>query len=75
MYGEAVEPETAENRDASRLLLPAEAAGRLGVDVRTLANWDRAGKLTAKRLPGGHRRYREHEVEALASMRAAKAVA
>jgi len=66
-----VEPETAENRDASRLLLPAEAAGRLGVDVRTLANWDRAGKITAERTLGGQRRYRESEVAALAAKRVA----
>ena len=65
-----MEPETTENRDASRLLLPAEAAGRLGVDVRTLANWDRAGKITAQPTLGGHRRYRESEVDALASRRA-----
>lgn len=65
-----MEPETAESRDASRLLLPAEAAARLGVDVRTLANWDRAGKLTAQRTLGGRRRYREREVDALAAGRA-----
>jgi len=66
-----VEPETTETSEASRLLLPAEAAGRLGVDVRTLANWDRAGKITARRLPGGHRRYPESEVTALAAKRVA----
>jgi excisionase family DNA binding protein len=66
----SVEPETAENREVSRLLLPAEAAGRLGVDVRTLANWDRAGKITAQSTLGGHRRYRESEVTALAARRA-----
>ena len=65
-----MQPETAENTEAHRLLLPAEAAGRLGVDVRTLANWHRAGKLTAQRLPGGQRRYREHEITALAVARA-----
>lgn len=65
-----VEPETAETPETSRLLLPAEAAGRLGVDVRTLANWDRAGKITAQPTLGGHRRYRESEVTALASGRA-----
>jgi excisionase family DNA binding protein len=70
-----VEPETAENREASRLLLPAEAAGRLGVGTRTLANWDSAGKITALRTLGGKRRYRESEVIALASGRAGAAVA
>jgi excisionase family DNA binding protein len=70
-----VEPETAENMHSSRLLSPAEAAGRLGVVTRTLANWDRAGKITARRLPGGHRRYPESEVTALAAVRAAGAAA
>lgn len=70
VYGEAVEPETAENRDASRLLLPAEAAARLGVGVRTLANWHRAGKITARPTLGGQRRYPEPEVNALAARRA-----
>ena len=65
-----MESETAENLEVSRLLLPAEAAGRLGVDTRTLANWDRAGKITARRIPGGHRRYRESEITALAAERA-----
>jgi len=65
-----VEPETEENREASRLLLPAEAAGRLGVCTRTLANWALAGKLTAQRTLGGKRRYRESEVTALAARRA-----
>jgi excisionase family DNA binding protein len=67
----SVEPETTENREVSRLLLPAEAAGRLGVDVRTLANWDRAGKITSQPTLGGHRRYRESEVAALAAKRVA----
>ena len=70
-----VNPETAENRDVSRLLRPAEAAGRLGVDVSTLAKWDRAGKIAAEPTLGGHRRYRESEVDALASGRADEAVA
>lgn len=64
-----VNPETAENREVSRLLRPAEAAGRLGVDVSTLANWHRAGKITAQLTIGGRRRYREHEVDALATGR------
>jgi excisionase family DNA binding protein len=70
MYGEGVESEIAENAEVSRLLLPAEAAGRLGVDTRTLASWDRAGKITAQRTLGGQRRYRESEVTALAARRA-----
>jgi excisionase family DNA binding protein len=62
-----VEHETTENREPPRLLLPAEAGRRLGVDVTTLANWHRAGKITATRTIGGHRRYPEAEVAALAA--------
>jgi excisionase family DNA binding protein len=71
----SVEPETAETADASRLLSPAEAASRLGVVTRTLADWHRAGKITAQLTLGGRRRYREHEVDALATGRADEAVA
>jgi excisionase family DNA binding protein len=62
-----VEPETAEKTE--RLLAPAEAASRLGVAPRTLANWHRDGKITARRTIGGRRRYPEHEVDALATGR------
>jgi excisionase family DNA binding protein len=64
----SVEPETAEKTE--RLLAPAEAASRLGVVTRTLANWHRDGKITARLTLGGRRRYPEHEVNALAARRA-----
>lgn len=68
----SVEPETKETTEAaeaSRLLSPAEAASRLGVVTRTLANWHRAGKITAQPTLGGKRRYPESEVIALAAGR------
>lgn len=34
-----------------------EAAEALGVSVDTLRRWERAGKLSGERTPGGHRRY------------------
>ncbi len=34
-----------------------EAAEYLGVSVSTLRRWDKSKKLTARRLPNGHRRY------------------
>ena len=67
-----MESETAE---ASRLLSPSEAASRLGVVTRTLADWHRAGKITAQFTLGGRRRYPESEVTALATLRAGEAVA
>lgn len=47
------------------LLTPAEAASVLGVDANTLARWSRAGRLSAVRTPGGHRRYLASEVARL----------
>jgi excisionase family DNA binding protein len=46
-------------------LLPAPAAAKFGVTVQTLRNWARAGKISAIRTLGGHRRYREAEVSRL----------
>lgn len=64
-----MKPETTEAAESSRLLSPAEAASRLGVVTRTLANWHRAGKITAQPTLGGRRRYREAEITALATGR------
>lgn len=35
------------------------------VNPKTVTRWAKAGKLTAIRTLGGHRRYRREEVEAL----------
>jgi excisionase family DNA binding protein len=43
-----------------------EAASRLGVSPSTLRNWDRAGKLKARRHPiNGYRLYASEELEKL----------
>ena len=42
-----------------------EAAAILGVSLNTVRRWSDAGKLTCYRSPGGHRRYRRHDVESL----------
>jgi excisionase family DNA binding protein len=47
------------------LLTPAEVAARLRVDPKSVTRWAKAGKLSAVRTPGGHRRYYEAEVLAL----------
>jgi excisionase family DNA binding protein len=49
-----------------RWLLPAAAAALLKVDPRTVARWASEGKITAQRTLGGHRRYDEPEIRALA---------
>jgi excisionase family DNA binding protein len=47
------------------LLTPAEVAALFRVDPKTVTRWAKAGKLTAIRTLGGHRRYRHSEVEKL----------
>jgi excisionase family DNA binding protein len=47
------------------LLTPAEVASLFRVDPKTVTRWAKAGKLTAIRTLGGHRRYRQSEVQTL----------
>lgn len=47
------------------LLTPAEVASMFRVDPKTVTRWAKAGKLTAIKTLGGHRRYKESEVKAL----------
>lgn len=47
------------------LLTPSEVAALFRVDPKTVTRWAKAGKLTAIRTLGGHRRYREDEVRGL----------
>ncbi len=48
-----------------RLLTPGEVAALFRVDPKTVTRWARAGRISAERTLGGHRRYRESEVRAL----------
>ena len=48
--------------DAEVLLTPKEVAALFHVNPKTVTRWAKAGKLTAIRTLGGHRRYRESEV-------------
>lgn len=47
------------------LLTPAEVAALFRVDPKTVTRWAKAGKLSAIRTLGGHRRYRAAEVQSL----------
>lgn len=47
------------------LLTPAEVARIFRVDPKTVTRWAKAGKITAIRTLGGHRRYRKSEIQAL----------
>lgn len=62
--GQAISEGVTMNRipDAEVLLTPKEVAQRFHVNPKTVTRWAKAGKLTAIRTLGGHRRYRESEV-------------
>lgn len=44
------------------LLTPAEVAALFRVNPKTVTRWARAGKITAIRTLGGHRRFRATEI-------------
>ncbi len=46
-------------------MTPAEVAELFRVDPKTVTRWADAGKLTALRTLGGHRRYSREEVQQL----------
>jgi excisionase family DNA binding protein len=66
----ATNPQTTPTRDASSadqgqpdaLLTPGEVATLFRVNPKTVTRWARAGKLTAIRTLGGHRRFRASEI-------------
>lgn len=51
------------------LLSTSKAARAAGVSIRTLYRYEEAGKITALKTAGGHRRYRREDVEALLTER------
>jgi excisionase family DNA binding protein len=46
------------------LLTPGEVAAIFRVDAKTVTKWANAGRISCIRTLGGHRRYRESEVQA-----------
>ena len=48
-----------------RLLTPGEVALIFRVDPKTVTRWASAGRIGSIRTPGGHRRFRESEVNNL----------
>ena len=51
-----------EQQQADSRLTPAEVAALFRVNPKTVTRWARAGKITAIRTLGGHRRFRETEI-------------
>ena len=60
------------SRDHETLLTPAEVASLFRVDPKTVTRLAKAGKLTAVRTLGGHRRYRQSEVQSLLNLNTGK---
>jgi len=58
--------------DTEVLLTPAEVAAIFRVDPKTVTRWAKSGKLTAIRTLGGHRRYRQSEVNNLLKLNDSK---
>ncbi len=52
----------ADQLQADALLTPAEVAALFRVNPKTVTRWARAGKITAIRTLGGHRRVRASEI-------------
>lgn len=51
--------------DAEEMLAPREVAAMLRVDSKTVTRWARAGKLPCVLTPGGTRRYRRADIDAI----------
>ena len=54
-----------EPKAPGALLTPSEVATLFRVDPKTVTRWAKAGKISAIRTLGGHRRFREDEVRQL----------
>jgi excisionase family DNA binding protein len=51
------------NTDQDALLTPSEVAAMFRVNPKTVTRWARAGKISAIRTLGGHRRFRAAEIK------------
>lgn len=56
------------------LLTPSEVAKIFRVDPKTVTRWAKAGKITAVRTLGGHRRYKQSEIQQLMKSQTEKGV-
>ena len=54
--------EAMEAHDDDTLSTPSEVAAMFRVNPKTVTRWARAGKISAIRTLGGHRRFRASEI-------------
>ena len=59
-----VKVERMQPRDDDALLTPSEVAAMFRVNPKTVTRWARAGKISAIRTLGGHRRFKASEIRA-----------
>ena len=52
-----------QNSQPEQLLTPSEVAAMFRVNPKTVTRWARAGKISAIRTLGGHRRFRASEIQ------------
>ena len=60
-----LKPVNAEPAAPEALLTRSEVARILGVSPTTVTRWARAGKISAIKTLGGHRRFKASEIEQL----------
>ena len=56
---------TSPSSNGGKLLTPGEVAAMFRVDPKTVTRWAKAGKISSIRTLGGHRRFRETEIQDL----------
>lgn len=56
---------TTDANDDETLMKRTEVASLFGVDPKTVTRWAQDGLLTCVKTLGGHRRYKQSEVQAL----------
>ncbi|QDP12553.1 MerR family transcriptional regulator [Prescottella equi] len=55
-----------KHADSGEAFLPVgEAAALIGVSTDTLKRWEKAGRISSRRTPTGHRRFSRTDVLAL----------
>lgn len=68
LFGDEPEPPPPAGKLAPEpLMTPGEVAAYFRVNPKTVTRWALEGKLACVRTPGGHRRYKESDVRAMAA--------